>query len=158
MTCYHRISRSFIAKSISYISSIYVSYCLLQSINCSILRTPANFSNQRNSFRLDIDAIKLKRDHLVESAMLYQRDALRLTFNRYFTRRSKLRVNTQSHRRAIKLFYATTYHDFVYIFVKYRYKIPNTKLYDTYDFDENTHIPRVTFTSKLLIEMRKYVY
>ena len=100
-----------------------------QSIKCSILRTLPSLSNQCNAFRLDIYALQLKGDHLVEGAMLYQRDALRLTFNRYFTRRSKLRVNTQSHRRAIKLFYATTYHDFVYIFVKYRYKIPNTKLY-----------------------------
>ena len=99
-----------------------------QSINCSFLRTLASLSNQCNSFRLDINAFQLKGDHLVEGAMLYQRNALRLTFNRYFTRRSKLRVNIQSHRRAIKFYYATTYHDFVYIFVKYRYKIPNTKL------------------------------
>ena len=85
-----------------------------QSINCSILRTLASLSNQFNSFRKDIYTLQLKEDHLVEGAMLYQRGALRLTFNRYFTRGSKLRVNTQSHRRAIKLFYATTYHDFVY--------------------------------------------
>ena len=50
----------------------YVSYCVnirVISINRSILRTLSSFSNQRNSFRLDIDAIQLKGDHLVEGAL-----------------------------------------------------------------------------------------
>ena len=67
------------------------------------MRTLPSFSNQCNSFRLDIYALQLKGEHLVEGAMSYQRIALRLTFNRYFTRGSKLRVNIQSHMLLLDL-------------------------------------------------------
>ena len=100
---------------------------ILQSINCSILRTLASFSNQRNSFRLDTDAIKLKGDHLVEGEIFYQMDALRLTYNRCFTRGSKLRVNIPTgvdNRRVMnKKVFATADHDFVYIWLKYHIEI-----------------------------------
>ena len=42
---------------------------ILQTINCSVLRTLVSFTNQWNSFRLDKDAIQLKGDHLAEGAL-----------------------------------------------------------------------------------------
>ena len=56
----------------------------LQSINCSILRTLASFSNQRNSFRLDIDAIQLKGDHLVECALRVNIPSSRRVMSNFF--------------------------------------------------------------------------
>ena len=66
------------------------------------MRTLASFSNQRNSFRLDIDAIQLKGDYLVEGA---------------------LRVNIPSSRRVMNKFFPTADDIFLYIKVKYRLDI-----------------------------------
>ena len=65
----------------------YVSYCVnirVISINRSILRILASFSNQRNSFRLDIDAIQLKGDYLVEGALRVNIPSSRRVMNNLF--------------------------------------------------------------------------